>query len=104
MLVYFMALWNILQALGIFYDHLVQFVVHLVHFSGFSIMYQEKSGNPVSEPTCVNATFVLASTYNNTNYRYILRPLLVRILGIGPQKILRKNGAPPTVTRLDDIF
>jgi hypothetical protein len=27
---------------GIFYDHLVQFE----HFSGFSTMYQEKSGNP----------------------------------------------------------
>jgi hypothetical protein len=26
MLIYFMALWNILQAFGIFYDHLVHFV------------------------------------------------------------------------------
>jgi hypothetical protein len=36
---YFMAIWNILRTFGIFYDL-------LVHFSGFGIMYQEKSGNP----------------------------------------------------------
>jgi hypothetical protein len=37
-----MAIWNILQTFGIFYDHLV----HLCSFgTGFGIMYQEKSGN-----------------------------------------------------------
>jgi hypothetical protein len=35
-----MAIGNILQTFGIFYGH-------LVHFSGFGITYQEKSGNPV---------------------------------------------------------
>jgi hypothetical protein len=39
---YFMAIWNILRTLGIFGT----FCIHLVHFSGFGIMYQEKSGNP----------------------------------------------------------
>jgi hypothetical protein len=34
-----MAISNILQTFGIFYDH-------LVHFCGFGIMDQEKSGNP----------------------------------------------------------
>jgi hypothetical protein len=36
---YFMAIWNILRAFGIFY-------VHLEKKSGFGIMYKEKSGNP----------------------------------------------------------
>jgi hypothetical protein len=34
-----MTIWNILQAFEILCDH-------LVHISGFGIMYQEKSGNP----------------------------------------------------------
>jgi hypothetical protein len=32
-------IWNIWRKFGILYDH-------LVHFSGFGIMHQEKSGNP----------------------------------------------------------
>jgi hypothetical protein len=46
MLVYFMAIWNILQKFGIFYDHLVYFVVIWYIFPRFGILYQEKSGNP----------------------------------------------------------
>jgi hypothetical protein len=46
MLIYFMPICNILQALGIFYDHLVHSVFILYIFSGFGIIYQEKSGNP----------------------------------------------------------
>jgi hypothetical protein len=46
---YFMAIWNILWRLGIFYDHLVHFEIIWYTFSGFGIMYQEKSGNPVVE-------------------------------------------------------
>jgi hypothetical protein len=43
MLIYFIALWNILQTLGIFFDHLV----HFVSFGTFfRLWYQEKSGNP----------------------------------------------------------
>jgi hypothetical protein len=40
---------------GIFYGYLGYFMtiwyifVYLVHFSGFGIMYQEKSGNPAAE-------------------------------------------------------
>jgi hypothetical protein len=42
-----MAIWNILGTFGIFYGTLVHVTfVNLVHFSGFGIMYQEKSGNP----------------------------------------------------------
>jgi hypothetical protein len=61
-LVYFMTIWYILWPFGMFYDHLVCFMtiwyilwpfgifcVHLVYFSGFGIMYQEKSGNPDNE-------------------------------------------------------
>jgi hypothetical protein len=46
LLISFMAIWNILETFGIFYDHLGTFCVHLVHFYRFGIMYQEKSGNP----------------------------------------------------------
>jgi hypothetical protein len=41
-----MAIWNILRTFGIFYDHLVHFVFIWYIFSGFGIMYREKSGNP----------------------------------------------------------
>jgi hypothetical protein len=41
-----MAVWNILQIFGIFYDHLVHFEFIWCIFSGLGIMYQEKSGNP----------------------------------------------------------
>jgi hypothetical protein len=34
-----MAIWDILLPFG-------TFCVHLVHFSGFGILYQEKSGDP----------------------------------------------------------
>jgi hypothetical protein len=44
MLIYFMAIWNILRTFGIFHDHLVRFAVIWYFFS--CIMYQEKSGNP----------------------------------------------------------
>jgi hypothetical protein len=42
-----MAIWNILRTFGIFYDHLVHFVFIWYIFSGFGIMHQERSGNPV---------------------------------------------------------
>jgi hypothetical protein len=38
---YFMTIWYILYSFG-------TFCIHLVHFSGFGIMHQEKSGNPAS--------------------------------------------------------
>jgi hypothetical protein len=41
-----MAIWNVLRINGIFYDHLLHFVfIWYVHFHGFGIMRQEKSGN-----------------------------------------------------------
>jgi hypothetical protein len=45
MLIYFRAIWNILQIFGYFIN-IGYICVHLVHFSGFGIMYLEKSGNP----------------------------------------------------------
>jgi hypothetical protein len=45
MLIYFLAIWNILLTFGIFYDHLVHFMCIWYIFSGFGITYQEKSGN-----------------------------------------------------------
>jgi hypothetical protein len=41
---------NILLTFGIFYDHLVHFELIWYIFSGFGIMYQEKSGNPAPIP------------------------------------------------------
>jgi hypothetical protein len=45
---YFMAIWNILQTFGIFYDHLVHFVFIWYIFSGSGIADQETSGNLVN--------------------------------------------------------
>jgi hypothetical protein len=44
---YFLAIWNILQTFGIFYDHLVHFVFSCaLRNSGFGIVHREKSGIP----------------------------------------------------------
>jgi hypothetical protein len=45
-LVYFMTIWNILRAFGIFHDHSVHLMFIWYIFSSFGIMYPEKSGNP----------------------------------------------------------
>jgi hypothetical protein len=45
-LIYLMAIWNILQTFGIFYDHYVHSVFIWYIFSGLDNIYQEKSGNP----------------------------------------------------------
>jgi hypothetical protein len=34
---------------GIFYEHLVYFVVNLVYFYRFGMLYREKSGNPAPQ-------------------------------------------------------
>jgi hypothetical protein len=45
-----MAIWNTLRPFEIFYENFVHFVLHnLVHFSGFGIVQQEKSGNPADD-------------------------------------------------------
>jgi hypothetical protein len=49
MLIYFMAIWNILQTFEVFYDPLVHFVFIWHIFSGLGNIYQEKSGNPACE-------------------------------------------------------
>jgi hypothetical protein len=49
MFIYFMPIWNNLWILGIFYDYLVNFVFIWYIFSGFGIMYREKSGNPCDQ-------------------------------------------------------
>jgi hypothetical protein len=45
MLVHFMAIWDSLRTLGIFYRHLVQFGSFGI-ISHFGMLYQDKSGNP----------------------------------------------------------
>jgi hypothetical protein len=44
---FFIAIWNVLQTFGIFYDHLVHFVFIWYTFPGLGNIYQENSGNPV---------------------------------------------------------
>jgi hypothetical protein len=51
MLIYFMAVCNILWTFGKFYEHLVHFVLIWYIFSSFGITYQEKSANPVTDQT-----------------------------------------------------
>jgi hypothetical protein len=41
-----MAIWNILQTFGGILGPVGTFCVHLVHFSYFGIMHQEKSSKP----------------------------------------------------------
>jgi hypothetical protein len=65
MLICFMAIANILWRFGTFYDH-------LVHFSGFGIMYQEKSGNLVENAQCLN----FCSNYIRSTFD-IKRPLFL---------------------------
>jgi hypothetical protein len=55
----FMAIWNILGTLGIFYDNLVHFMLFWYIFSGFGIMYLEKSGNPASDSNDVFSFWLL---------------------------------------------
>jgi hypothetical protein len=51
MFIYFMAIWKIIPPFGMFYVHFGTFCAHLVHFSGFDILCQEKSGNPGAKDT-----------------------------------------------------
>jgi hypothetical protein len=44
-----MAIWNILQPFGIFYDHLEYFTTIWYILPFVVIMYQEKSGNPAHQ-------------------------------------------------------
>jgi hypothetical protein len=47
MVIYFRAILNILRIFGIFYDHLVHFVlIWYTYFSGFGIMYPRKIWQP----------------------------------------------------------
>jgi hypothetical protein len=47
MLIYFLAIWNILRTFDTFYGHLGHLVFIWYIFPAFGIVYQEKSGNPV---------------------------------------------------------
>jgi hypothetical protein len=46
MLKYFIALWSILQPFGI---HILCIFGHLVYFSRFGVLHQEKSGKPATK-------------------------------------------------------
>jgi hypothetical protein len=71
MLLYIMAIWNILQTFGKFYDHLEHFVFIWCIFAGFGIVYQEKSGNPDSNPYRLQTLDSSSVTFQN-----ILGPML----------------------------
>jgi hypothetical protein len=42
----FYGIWSILQPFGLFYGHLVHFIVIWYICSRLGLLYQEKSGNP----------------------------------------------------------
>jgi hypothetical protein len=63
MLIYFRAVLNILQTLGIFYDDLVHFVFIRYIISGFGTMHQETSGNPVSVCRRIKKSFFLQTFF-----------------------------------------
>jgi hypothetical protein len=68
-----MTIWNTLRPFGIFYDHLVHFVLIWYIFSGFGIMYQEKSGNPICDPASL-AFFKRDTTELERHLKMYLRP------------------------------
>jgi hypothetical protein len=57
MLIHFMAIWSILRPFSKF----CAFYYHLVYFSRFGMLYQEKSGNPVCSPTGISVPCWIAT-------------------------------------------
>jgi hypothetical protein len=59
MMIFFMAIWNILQTFLICYDRLAHFVFIWYIFPGLVLcMYEEKSGNPAKT---IHSTSILSS-------------------------------------------
>jgi hypothetical protein len=56
------------------------FCVGLVHFSSFGITYQEKSGNPGSNPTIVSYNASAAKNYNPTNSSFLKQKIFSSVL------------------------
>jgi hypothetical protein len=73
MLVYFMAIWNILRPSGIFYGHLVMLWSFGIYFPRFGISGLEKSGNPA--PTYISSARIYNTNmkfYPSRNYLYVV--------------------------------
>jgi hypothetical protein len=66
MLIYFIAIWNILQAFGIFYDHLVHFVSIWYILPVLVSCTDEKSGNP-GGVTCIEWSRCYAKIFASFN-------------------------------------
>jgi hypothetical protein len=66
-LIYFIAIWNIVQTFGLFYDHFGTYCYIWYIFSGNGIMFNEKSGSP--------ALLFRAGTVDNESAHCCLRPL-----------------------------
>jgi hypothetical protein len=69
-----MDILNFLWILGIFYDHLVHFVIIWYIFSGFCIMFHEKSGNPAPKQERTGKTLwrrgtTVIATASESEYR-----------------------------------
>jgi hypothetical protein len=71
MLIYIMAIWNILQTLEKFYDNLVHFVFIWYIFAGFGIVYQEKSGNPGMLPSRYGHTYVVCPGTSQSFVKFV---------------------------------
>jgi hypothetical protein len=78
MLIYWTAIWNILQLFGIFSDHLVHFVFIWYIFSGFGIMYQRKIWQPccpLSLNLKVGSTWAIFHSMKNSTFQWTMRNL-----------------------------
>jgi hypothetical protein len=56
-----MGIWNILRVIWDIFDHLLHFIFIWYIFSGFVIMYKEKSGNPASNLVSVKSLLAFKS-------------------------------------------
>jgi hypothetical protein len=72
MFIHFMAFWNIFWRFVIVYDRSVHFVLILYIFSGFGIMYREKSGNPGQKETLINQAVHHGKRSGNTFMQYMI--------------------------------
>jgi hypothetical protein len=83
LLIYFTAIWSILQKFGKFYDPFVHFVFIWYIFSGLGILYREKSGNPCRRlsfvcliqgmhPSCISPVLETVETEKNKKWKWTI--------------------------------
>jgi hypothetical protein len=96
MLIYLMAIWNILQTFAICYDHLVDFLFVWCIFSSFGIMHQEKSGNPENHDNTTRYHKTIKTLIRGTSWR-VCRTVVSADWQTGAQGVVVQ---PPPVAQL----